>query len=92
MAALEFAMVVNGDYDFLVTRIERSAPRRLIVAKVPELETNCSIHDEDASGTQEEWGGAEDPAFAVAAIRADPAGALAGSVVVPCAGVGEEGC
>jgi hypothetical protein len=83
-------VVVDCDYDFLVARIAGAAAR-LVVAKVPELEADGGVHDQDACGTEKEGGCAEHPGCAVAAVGADPAGALAGSVVVPGAGVGEEG-
>lgn len=80
--------MVDKFKNFIVTQLSTAA--RLIVAEVPELDTNGSIHDQDTSSTKKEGCCAQEPIGSYATVGIDPACALTGCKVVPCTRICEK--
>jgi len=88
MAALELPMVVDGDDNIVILR--PSSRFRLVVAKIPELQSHSCVHNKYACSPEEKGRRAEDPILTVGALWIYPASSLAWRVVEPRTGVGEE--
>ncbi|KAH3913668.1 hypothetical protein HBH56_106170 [Parastagonospora nodorum] len=89
MAALELAVVVNSDDNIVVLR--PSSRLRLVVAEIPELQSDSRIHDQHARRPEEERGRAEDPVLTVRTFWVYPTRTFTGRVVEPCTRICEEG-
>jgi hypothetical protein len=82
------AMVVDNENDFVVAGLGPSA--LLCIAIVPELQADGGIHDEDASGAEEEGSCPKHPVRSFATHSSNPTCTLTWCVGVPRTRIGEE--
>jgi hypothetical protein len=71
---------------------ELSATARLVVTKIPKLQTNSSVHDQNTSSTKKKGCCAKYPVGTHATVGIYPACAFARSKVIPGTGMREERC